>query len=185
MDTAMLILRVVVGLLFVGHGTQKLFGWFGGHGIEGTTGFLHSLGYRPARRHAVAAGATETIAGALLVIGLATPLAAAAVIGVMVNAIATVHGTKGPWVTEGGYEYNVVLIAAAVVLAIGGAGAWSADEQMGWNLHGVWWAVLALVLGVGASMVTLAQRQPEEATAGAEADLQAEEHEAHDARRAA
>jgi putative oxidoreductase len=176
METAMLILRVVVGLLFVGHGTQKLFGWFGGHGIEGTAGFLQSLGYRPARQHAIAGGLAEAVGGALLVVGLATPFAAAAIIGVMINAIATVHGTKGLWVTEGGYEYNAVLIAACVAIAIGGAGAWSFDEALGWELHGAWSGILALVLGFGASALTLATRRPEQATAGAETDLQAEEH---------
>jgi putative oxidoreductase len=185
MTTSMLILRVVVGLLFVGHGSQKLFGWFGGHGIEGTAGFLESLGYRPARQHAIAAGLTEALGGALLVIGLATPFAAAAIIGVMINAIATVHGTKGLWLTEGGYEYNAVLIAACVAIAVGGAGVWSFDEALGWNLHGAWSGVLALVLGFGASALTLATRRPEEATAGAEADLEAEERNRREMRHAA
>jgi putative oxidoreductase len=189
MHAAMLILRVVVGLLFIGHGTQKLFGWFGGPGLDGATGFMRALGYRPARPHAVAGGLSEAVGGSLLVLGLATPLAAAAIIGVMVNAIATVHGTKGLWVTQGGYEYNAVLIAACLAIATGGAGAWSLDEAFGWDLHGAGWGLVALVVGFAGAAITLATRRPEEATAGAEADLraeeQAEERPAHQHRRAA
>ena len=89
MDIALLVLRVVVGLLMAGHGAQKLFGSFGGHGIDGTAGFMESLGMRPGRRHATAAGTAELAGGALLVLGLITPLGAAMIIGVMVVAIAT------------------------------------------------------------------------------------------------
>jgi putative oxidoreductase len=176
METAMLILRVVVGLLFIGHGTQKLFGWFGGHGLDGTAGFMRSLGYRPGHPHAVAAGLTEAMAGLLLTVGLGTPFAAAAVIGVMLNAIATVHGTNGLWITSGGYEYNAVLIAVAVAVATGGAGVLSFDEALGWELHGPWWGLAALVLGGASSAAVLSQRQPEAATAGTEPALEAEDH---------
>jgi putative oxidoreductase len=175
MALAMFLLRVVVGLLFVGHGTQKLFGWFGGHGIEGTSGFMRALGYRPARQHAVAAGLGEALGGALLFLGWFTPFAAAAIVAVMVNAIATVHGTKGPWVTEGGYEYNVVLIAAAVAVASAGPGGASLDGALGWDLAGPWWGVLALLLGFGAAAIVLSSRRPELADAGAETDLRAQE----------
>src|SRR5512138_2995266 len=103
MSFALLVLRVVVGVLFAGHGAQKLFGAFGGHGIDGTAGFFEALGMRPGRRNAIAAGA-ELGSGVLLALGLLTPLAAVLLISVMVVAIATVHAPKGPWVTEGGYE---------------------------------------------------------------------------------
>src|SRR3954447_162914 len=103
MDIALFVLRVVVGLFFVGHGAQKLFGAFGGHGLAGTAGFFETLGMRPGRRNAMAAGWAELGGGVLLVLGLLTPLAAAMLIAVMTVAIITVHGTKGPWVTEGGY----------------------------------------------------------------------------------
>jgi putative oxidoreductase len=95
MAVGLLILRVVVGALFFGHGAQKLFGWFGGHGIDGTAGFMDSLEYRNGRVAAMLAGLTETISGLLLAVGLLTPLAAAGIIGVMVNATATVHWRKG------------------------------------------------------------------------------------------
>src|SRR5690242_17939527 len=101
MKLGRLILRVVIGGLFVGHGTQKLFGWFGGAGIEETAGFFESVGLRPGERHARAAGATEATAGALLAVGLATPLAAAGLAGVMLTAIAKVHARNGLCVTKG------------------------------------------------------------------------------------
>src|SRR6266508_2318430 len=87
MDTGLLILRVVVGLLFVGHGTQKLFGWWGCHGLDGTGGFFESLGYRPGRTYAALAGGSEAGGGALLALGFFTPLVVAAIIGDMVIAI--------------------------------------------------------------------------------------------------
>src|SRR3954470_3916015 len=101
MDIALLALRVVAGLLMTGHGAQKLFGSFGGHGIEGTAGFMESLGMRPGRRHAAAAGTAEVAGGLLLVLGRATAVGSALIIAVMVVAIATVHAKNGPWVTDG------------------------------------------------------------------------------------
>src|SRR3982751_2357225 len=116
------VLRALIGGLFIGHGTQKLFGWFGGHGIAGTGGFFESLGYRPGKPHATLAGLTEAGGGLLLALGLFTPLAAAALIGVMVNAIGAVHWPNGLWVTEGGVEYPLVLAAVACALAFTGPG---------------------------------------------------------------
>ncbi|HEV3000289.1 MAG TPA: DoxX family protein [Solirubrobacteraceae bacterium] len=105
-------IRGVVGPLFVGHGTQKLFGWFGGHGRDGTAAFFESIGLRPGRRHATAAGVAETLGGALLTLGRLTPLASAALSGTMVTAIRKAHARNGPWATNGGYEYNLALLAA-------------------------------------------------------------------------
>src|SRR3954468_14161808 len=132
MDIALFVLRVVVGLFFAGHGAQKLFGSFGGHGLAGTAGFFESLGMRPGRRHASAAGAAELGAGILLVLGLLTPLAAALVIAVMTVAILTVHLKAGPWASDGGYEYNATLIAIAFALAGAGPGEISLDDAIGW-----------------------------------------------------
>jgi putative oxidoreductase len=97
MNLGLFVLRVVVGGLFIGHGTQKLFGWFNGYGVEGTAGFMGKLGYRPPKQMAILAGAAETGGGVLLILGLFTPLAAAAIIGVMVNAMIAVHAPKGVW----------------------------------------------------------------------------------------
>ena len=104
--------RVAIGALFVGHGTQKLFGWFDGPGFEGTQQMTKNLNLHPAKPNALAVGVSEAGGGALLALGLATPLAASTLIGTMITAIRKVHLTNGPWVTKGGYEYNLVLIAA-------------------------------------------------------------------------
>ena len=118
-----LTLRVLIGGLFVGHGTQKLFGWFGGHGLEGTAGFFDSLGLKPGKRNAIAAGAAEAGGGALLASGIALPLAGAALTGTMTSAIRHVHAPKGPWSTDGGWEYNAVLIAATLAVVEDECGA--------------------------------------------------------------
>jgi putative oxidoreductase len=147
-----LALRGVVGPLFVGHGTQKLFGWFGGHGLEGTAGFFESgLQLRPGKRHATAAGLSEALGGALITLGAATPVAASMIIGAMTTAIRKVHASKGPWVTEGGFEYNAVLIAAMVALAEAGPGAPSVDAALFPRMKGTGWALLALGAGVAGS----------------------------------
>ena len=122
MKIGRLLLRLVVGGLFVGHGTQKLFGWFGGHGLDATAQGFEQLGLRPGRRNAIAAGAAEAGGGALLAIGLATPLASAVLVATMLTAIHRVHAKNGPWAANGGYEYNLVLIAAALALAEVGPG---------------------------------------------------------------
>jgi putative oxidoreductase len=156
MELGLLALRVVVGLLFVGHGSQKLFGAFGGHGIEGTGQFFEQLGMRPGRRNAFAAGVAEALGGALLVLGLLTPLAAAMLIAVMVVAIATVHASKGVWSTEGGYEYNLVLATVAFAIACIGAGHWSLDNALNLGLHGESWGLGAAAAGVFGALGALA-----------------------------
>src|SRR3954471_9551968 len=140
MDLALFALRLVVGGLFAAHGAQKLFGSLGGHGLAGTGQFFEQLGLRPGRRHATAAGLGEFGGGLLLVLGLFTPLGAAAIIGVMTVAILTVHGAKGWQNTEGGYEYNVVLAVVAFALASAGPGGWSLDHALGLNTGGEGWA---------------------------------------------
>ena len=158
MDSGLLILRVVVGLLMAGHGAQKLFGWFGGHGVAGTGAFFESLGYRPGRRMACLAGLGELGGGLLLVLGLVTPLASAAVIGVMVNAIVAVHLGKGPWATNGGWELPLIDAALVAAFAFTGPGRHSLDAALGWTLAGHGWGLAALVVGVGAAAITLSRR---------------------------
>jgi putative oxidoreductase len=148
MELALLILRVVVGVLLIGHGAQKVFGWFGGHGPAGTGGFFESLGLRPGRPLAVSAGAAEMLGGLLLALGLLTSLGSMLVIGVMFVAILTAHRGKGPWATEGGYEYNLVLIAVAFALAGVGPGEWSLDHALDLDTSGDGWALGALAAGV-------------------------------------
>jgi putative oxidoreductase len=148
MSLALFILRLVVGLLFMGHGAQKLFGMAGGHGLAGTGTFFESAGLRPGRRHALLAGLGEFCGGLLLLLGWFTPIGAAAIIAVMVAAIWTVHGAKGLWNSDGGFEYNLVLIAAAFALAGVGAGKWSLDNAVGVSDKGTGWAIVALAIGL-------------------------------------
>jgi len=148
MDLALLVLRVVVGLLFVGHGAQKLFGVFGGGGLEGTAGMFDAIGLSPGWLHARAAGTAEFLGGALLALGLFTPFAAAALIAVMTAAVITVHAPKGIWSSNGGYEFNLVLVAAVFALAGIGSGSWSLDNAFGFDLNGTVWAIGALGVGV-------------------------------------
>jgi putative oxidoreductase len=163
MKLGLAVLRGVVGGLFIGHGTQKLFGWFGGHGPEATAKAFESMGLRPGRRHATAAGAAEAGGGALLALGLFTPAAAATLVGVMSTAIEKVHAPKGPWITNGGYEYNLVLIAAVLVLADVGPGDLSLDHALGIEVNGPLVALLALAGGVaGSAVVTRLGTEPEE-----------------------
>lgn len=151
MKIARLLLRLLVGGLFVGHGTQKLFGWFGGGGLDATAGFFENLGLRPGRRNAIAAGASEAGGGAALALGLATPLAGSVLIGTMLTAIHRVHFKNGPWVSNGGYEYNAVLIAAVMAVIEAGPGALSVDYLVGSDRSGPGWAITSLALGsVGA-----------------------------------
>src|ERR1700712_4199418 len=104
MSFGKLALRVTLGSFFIGHGTQKLFGWFGGHGLEGTAGFFEGqLGLRPGKRHALAAGISEAGGGALLILGgPGVPIATAAITGAMATAIRKVHAPNGPWLTDAG-----------------------------------------------------------------------------------
>jgi putative oxidoreductase len=117
MKLARLFLRLTVGGLFVGHGTQKLFGWFDGHGIDATAQMFDSIGMRPGRRNAYAAGVAEAGGGAALAAGIAPPLAAAVLTSTMLTAITRVHLKNGVWATDGGFEYNLVLIAATLAVA--------------------------------------------------------------------
>jgi putative oxidoreductase len=161
MKIGKLIARLVIGGLFIGHGTQKLFGWFDGEGPEETGETFEKMGLVPGRRNALAAGATEAAGGAMLAVGLATPLAAAMLSGSMITAIRQVHGPKGPWVTKGGYEYNVVLLAALMVLVDEGPGPHSADAALGIEMRGAPWALAQLAAGTAGSELVLAASRVE------------------------
>lgn len=130
-NLALLFLRLVVGALFVGHGTQKAFGWFGGYGIAGTAGFMEQLGLKPGRLHATAAAFGETVGGLLVLLGLWTPVGAALIVAVMLVAIKTVHLAKGFWNTNGGFEFPLTLIAVALFLAANGPGAYTLLSLLG------------------------------------------------------
>jgi putative oxidoreductase len=127
MNLGILIIRLVVGLTFMGHGAQKLFGWFGGHGLKGTGGFFESIGIKPGYQMALLAGLAEFIGGALFALGLLTPLAGALIAGTMLVAIIKVHASNGFWASQNGYEFNLVLLTVAIGVALIGAGNYSID----------------------------------------------------------
>lgn len=158
MDAGLLLARMVFGLLMAAHGTQKLFGWFGGYGLAGTGGFFEGLGFRPGRVFAAAAGATEVTAGLLLALGLLGPLGPALIISVMVVAIATVHWQHGLFAQDSGIEVPLLYAVASAALALTGAGAYSIDALLGltWPAEVVW---TVLAFGVLAGLANLAIRK--------------------------
>jgi putative oxidoreductase len=166
MAYGILFLRIVLGATLFGHGAQKLFGWFGGHGPRATAGFFGSLGFRQPLPMALVAGLSEA-AGLLFAIGFLTPFAALAIASVMVVAVGTVHWRNGFWSTAGGFEYNLLIWAAAIAVAASGPGRFSVDAALGWvdNLSGVWWGAGVLVASLAGGALVLMQRQaqPEEA----------------------
>jgi putative oxidoreductase len=162
MDAELLLLRGVVGPLMVGHGAGKLFGAFNaGYGIEGTAGFLESLGFRPGKPWAYLLGAAELGSGAGLTAGFLTPLSSGALIGVMATATRTAHAGKGPWGTNGGWELPVTFGTIAAALAFAGPGRYSLDRLLRLNLAGPRWGLAAIALGLGSTAAALAvRRQP-------------------------
>src|SRR4051794_26386385 len=160
MSVGRLAARLVIGGLFIGHGTQKIFGWFGGPGRAGTEAMMEHLDMRPAKVHALLAGTTETVGGTLLAAGLATPLASAALTGVMTTAIRKVHLPNGPWAANGGWEYNAVLIGAVTALAETGPGDLSLDHLLRTERSGPLVALAALATGVGTAALTMAVGRP-------------------------
>jgi putative oxidoreductase len=155
MSVAKLAARGLIGGLMFGHGMQKLQGWFGGPGLEGTDGMMQALNMHPPRRNSVVAGAVEAGGGAALVLGLGTPLVSSALIGQMIVAIRKVHLPNGPWAANGGWEYNAVLIAALALLAEQGPGPISLDAAMGMEKKGVRWGLGAVALGAAASVAAV------------------------------
>jgi putative oxidoreductase len=168
MSYGLLLLRVFVGASFFGHGTQKLFGWFGGYGPQGTGGFFASQGYRHGVRMAVLAGIAEAGGGTLLALGLLTPLACTAIAVVMLNAIFSVTLKRAFLL---GSELELMYLVTVIALAAIGPGRFSLDRAIGWddNISGVWWGILALGAAAVVSFATLAlfHRKPSEQAAAA------------------
>ena len=158
MDSGLLLARMVFGLLMAAHGTQKLFGWFGGYGLAGTGGFFEQLGFRPGRFFAATAGATELVAGLLVAVGLLGPLGPAMIVSVMLVAMATVHWQHGLFAQNNGIEVPLLYAVAAVALALTGFGAFSLDAALGlaWPAEVAW---SALALGVLGGVANLAIRK--------------------------
>ena len=152
-DIASLLLRLTIGPMLFVHGYNKV---FGKGGLQGTTGWFDSLGLKPAFVHARMAAATEMGAGALLTVGAASPMPAAAAIGLMTTAAKTDHRGKGFFVFKGGWEYTGVVAAVAAVMAILGPGRISVDAVRGRSRSGLWWGLVAAALGVASSAGLLA-----------------------------
>lgn len=131
-----LALRVPVGIIFAAHGAQKLFGWFGGYGLEGTGQFFGSVGLGPGYLMALLAGAVEFFGGLALVLGVLVRPAAAALAAAMLIAVLAVHVDNGFFADKGGYEYALALLAASVSLVFSGGGRFSADRALARQPHG-------------------------------------------------
>ncbi|WBP86233.1 DoxX family protein [Kitasatospora cathayae] len=153
MNTGLLLLRVVAGLLIAGHGVQKVSFRLGGSGLAGGTAEFRGDGFRGGRLTALAAGGTQIGAGLMLALGLLTPLAGSGVMGVMTVAL-TVKWPHGLWVQHDGYEYPLVLIVIGAVLAATGPGQWSLDGALGLAHWPLWWLPVAVVAGVGGGLAT-------------------------------
>ena len=160
MDIGILVARVVFGLLMAGHGAQKLFGWFGGHGLAGVSGFFEQLGFRPGRAFAVAAAAGELGSGLLITFGLFGPLGPAIMLSIMIVAAVTVHWRQGVFAATNGLELPLLYATAAVALALSGYGRFSLDAFLGWTSF---WstpiAILFLLSGVAAGIMNLMLRR--------------------------
>jgi putative oxidoreductase len=159
MAFGLFLLRLIVGLTLAAHGAQKLFGWFGGPGLDGTGQGLAALGFHPGRRHALMAGLVEFGGGVSFALGLVTPVAAAAVFSVMLVAAVSVHVKQGFFVMNGGFEYNLVLGAAALAVAFTGPGSLSVDALLGSTFGGSFWGFAAFAAGLIGGAVQLAQRR--------------------------
>ncbi|MFE9557823.1 DoxX family protein [Streptomyces sp. NPDC006692] len=155
MDAGLLILRLVVGLLIAGHGVQKVSFRLGGSGLAGGTEEFRGDGFRGGRLTALAAGGSQIGAGLFLAVGLLTPAAAMAAMGVMTVA-GTVKWSKGLWVQHDGYEYPLVLVAVCAAVALTGSGRWSLDRALGITHWPVWVALAAIVIGPASGLLTRA-----------------------------
>src|SRR5689334_14745282 len=161
---AFLILRLTLGSLMAGHGAQKLFGWFGGHGMEATTKMLDSQGFRPARPWALLAGAGEFGGGVLTMLGFLSPLGPLGVMGSMIMAATKFHAGKPIWNMQGGPELPVTYLAIGTALGVAGPGRYSLDKALGTCLPR--WLFIPGLAGtlavVGYGMYASRQQQPDQ-----------------------
>jgi putative oxidoreductase len=160
-SAGLLVARLVLGLLMVGHGAQKLFGWFGGYGLAGTGGFFESLGFRPGRAFAAAASLAEVAGGLLVALGFLGPVGPALIISVMIVAAISVHWEHGVFAAANGIEVPLLYASGALALALTGYDAYSLDALLG--LQSLWTPALAwaaIGLGVVGGIVNLLARRP-------------------------
>lgn len=158
MDAALLIARLVVGLGLAAHGMQKLLGWFGGYGLEGTGGFFEGIGFRPGLLFALAAGVGDVAGGLLTATGLLGPIGPGVIITVMVVAIVAVHLPNGFFAQQNGYELALIYAVVAFVLAIAGPGTYSLDGLLGFSRlsqPAVAWIVTGVAVVMGLAIVAV------------------------------
>jgi putative oxidoreductase len=158
MDTGLLLIRVTIGLLLVGHGAQHALGWFGGYGADGTGGWLEGFGFPHGRRMALLLGWSEMGAGVLFGVGFLVPVAAAAIVGVALGATLTDHAGKGLWIWKGGSEYVLTLGVVSVATAFAGPGAVSVEYLLGWTVAGTAWGIAAAATGLASGLALLGLR---------------------------
>ncbi len=158
-----LILRLVIGLTMAAHGAQKLFGWWGGPGMNGWTGAMNRMRIRPAVPWAWMSALAELLGGIGLAVGLLTPLPSLAIAGSMLVAIALVHWPNGFWVTKGGYEFNLSILAAIAAIALAGPGAYSLDSAFGIHAPEPVTLIVGTILVVAGVGVALGTRGPQPA----------------------
>ena len=167
-DLGLLALRLGTGGVLFAHGTQKLLGWFGGGGLEGTGQMMEQIGFRPGRPSALASGLGEAGGGTLLAMGLATPGAGAAVAAAMAGA-ASLHAPAGFFNEQGGLEYPAYLGLAGSALAVIGPGCYSLDHLLGHRLNRPWMpAVTLAAAAVAAGVVISRHMQVQREEGGAE-----------------
>lgn len=159
MNEALLLLRLVFGLTLAAHGSQKLFGWFGGYGLSGTGGFMESLGFRPGRLFAFAAGFSEFTGGLLIALGFLGPIGSMFVIATMLVATVTVHWKNGFFAMSNGIELTMLYAVAAAAIALAGPGRFSIDTLLGLQFSPLvaWGAIFAGIIG---GLINLGIRQP-------------------------
>ena len=160
----LLILRLALGLIVAAHGAQKLFGWWGGTGMTGWTAAMTRMRIRPAVPWAWTSALAELVGGLLVAIGFLNPLGSFALTGSMLVAIALVHWPKGFWTTKGGYEFNLLIIAAAAAVAIAGPGAYSLDSALGVHLPEPVILIVGTLATIAGVAVAVGTRAPAEAT---------------------
>jgi putative oxidoreductase len=168
MSYGLLFLRVVVGLVFFAHGAQKLFGWWEGPGLQGTKGWLGSMGFRMPGQMALLVAVSEA-SGLLFAAGFLTPVPALLMASAMVVAIGSVHWRNGFWNAGQGYEFNLVLLAVPVAVAATGPGRFSIDRALKWddNLSGTIWGVGVLALAIVGGLFVLTVMREQRAAAPA------------------
>jgi len=162
MDTGLLIVRVIVGAYIAAHGAQKLFGWWGGHGLKATVAAMGGgLGLRPAWLWATSLAVAEFAGGGLMVLGLFGSVGPIAVAGTMLGATVLAHWGKGPWIARGGYELTVTNLAAAAAIALTGVGHYSLDAALGLQLPLAVSDVVAVLALIGVVLSVVTRRDPQ------------------------